>query len=293
MKKFLTVVITILSILAFSISIVDDAGRLVTFDKVPKRIVSAAPSSTKFLLKLGLDEKIVGVTDWDVFNAEKIGNMVPLNIEKILSLNPDVVITFGGFQLPEVEKLEKFGIKAFVINPVTLNDIARDIMLLGNIFKKTELAKKVKDEILSKMKDYGTKTAKIPLSKRPKVFFTITIPNEETKDLWTAGTGSYINELITIAGGVNICAPYTGNNGWFSVNWEFLTINDPDVIIVSGYGNPEKIKENIKSNKLFSSLKAVKNDRILIVNGNDISSISPDIIKYLDIFYNFFYGGNK
>ncbi|MBT1248631.1 MULTISPECIES: ABC transporter substrate-binding protein [unclassified Thermosipho (in: thermotogales)] len=293
MKKLGVLFLVVLSFIAFSISIVDDAGRLVVFEKTPEKVVSAAPSSTKFLLKLGLDKKIVGVTDWDSFNAEKIGNMVPLNIEKILSLNPDVVIIFGGFQLPEVEKLEKFGIKTLVLNPVSLNDVARDVMLLGSVFGKEKEAKMIKDEILSKLKDYGTKTAKIPLNERPKVFFTITVPNDETKDLWTAGTGSYINELITIAGGVNICAPYTGNNGWFSVNWEFLTINNPDIIIIAGYGDPNQIKEKIKGNKLFSSLKAVKNEKVLVIDGNDISSISPNIVKYLDIFYNFFYGGNK
>ena len=291
MKKFLVILSILLSTLILAISIVDDAGRLVQFDNVPQRVVSAAPSSTKFLIKLGLEDKIVGVTDWDSFNAEKIGNMVPLNIEKIVSLNPDLVITFGGFQLPEVKKLEKFGIKTLVLNPTTLNDIARDLMLLGNVFNVEETAIKLANEVKETINKFGIESSKIPLEKRPKVFFTITIPNDDTKDLWTAGTGSYVNELITIAGGVNICAPYTGNNGWFSVNWEFLTYNDPDIIIVASYGNKEETLKKLKSHKLFGNLKAVKNDKILIVNGSDISEISPDTVKYLEIFYNFFYGG--
>ncbi|MBZ4649307.1 MULTISPECIES: ABC transporter substrate-binding protein [Thermosipho] len=291
MKRLAIFLSVLLTTFIFALSIVDDAGRLVSFDKIPERIVSAAPSSTKFLVKLGLGENIVGVTDWDSFNAEKIGNMVPLNIEKIISLNPDIVITFGGFQLPEVQKLEKFGIKALVLNPTTLNDVARDVMLLGNVFGKEQIASEIANKIKQTISDYGVKSSKVPLEKRPKVFFTITVPNNETKDLWTAGTGSYVNELITYAGGVNICAPYSGNNGWFSVNWEFLTYNDPDIIIVASYISPDETIKQIKSHEIFKNLKAVKNNKIFVIDGNDISSISPDIVKYLEIFYNFFYGG--
>jgi len=276
----------------FTLTVVDDAGRLVTIDKVPERVVSAAPNATKFLISLGVEDKIVGVTDWDSFNAEKIGNLVPLNIEKILSLNPDIVITFGGFQLPEVEKLEKFGLNVLVLNPISLNDISKDVALLGAIFDKVEESKKIVEKIQNTITDFGIKTSKIPFENRPTVFFTITTPNDETKELWTAGTGSYINELITIAGGLNITAPYTGNNGWLPISWEFLIFNNPDIIIIATYGDLEKTLETIKNSEIFGSLKAVKNNKVLVVDGNEISQISPDIIKFLDIFYNFFYGGN-
>lgn len=276
----------------FTLTVVDDAGRLVTIDKVPERVVSAAPNATKFLISLGVEDKIVGVTDWDSFNAEKIGNLVPLNIEKILSLNPDIVITFGGFQLPEVEKLEKFGLNVLVLNPISLNDISKDVALLGAIFDKVEESKKIVEKIQNTITDFGIKTSKIPFENRPTVFFTITTPNDEAKELWTAGTGSYINELITIAGGLNITAPYTGNNGWLPISWEFLIFNNPDIIIIATYGDLEKTLETIKNSEIFGSLKAVKNNKVLVVDGNEISQISPDIIKFLDIFYNFFYGGN-
>ncbi|MDK2886672.1 MAG: cobalamin transport system substrate-binding protein [Thermosipho sp. (in: thermotogales)] len=293
MKKVLSFVfLFIFALNIFTLTVVDDAGRLVTIDKVPERVVSAAPNATKFLISLGVEDKIVGVTDWDSFNAEKIGNLVPLNIEKILSLNPDIVITFGGFQLPEVEKLEKFGLNVLVLNPISLNDISKDVALLGAIFDKVEESKKIVEKIQNTITDFGIKTSKIPFENRPTVFFTITTPNDEAKELWTAGTGSYINELITIAGGLNITAPYTGNNGWLPISWEFLIFNNPDIIIIATYGDLEKTLETIKNSEIFGSLKAVKNNKVLVVDGNEISQISPDIIKFLDIFYNFFYGGN-
>ncbi|MBO8160806.1 MAG: ABC transporter substrate-binding protein [Thermosipho sp. (in: Bacteria)] len=293
LKKLFVVTSLLLTFLTvFSLTIVDDAGRIVTIEEIPTRVVSAAPNATKFLTFLGIEKNIVGVTDWDSFEAEKIGNIVPLNIEKILSLEPDLVITFGGFQLPEVEKLEKFGLNVLVLNPTTLNDIVKDISLLGAIFGIQERASKLSENLKNKIVEFGVKTAKIPLETRPTVFFTITTPNDDTKELWTAGTGSYINELITIAGGVNIAAPYTGNNGWLPVNWEFVVYNNPDIIIVATYDDPTKTLEKIKNSEIFGSLKAIKNGKLLIVDGNDISEISPNIVEYLDIFYNFFYGGN-
>ncbi|QTA37497.1 ABC transporter substrate-binding protein [Thermosipho ferrireducens] len=285
-------ILLIVATLSFGVTIIDDAGRLVEIPSVPGKVVSAAPSATRFLLSLGLENKIVGVTDWDMFQSEKIGNLVPLNIEKIYSLNPDLVITFGGFQLPEVKKLEKAGLKVVVLNPVTLNDIVKDITLLGGIFGISDKASRLADNVRNEIVNMGIKTSKIPLEKRPTVFFTVTPPDDNVKELWTAGMGSYINELITIAGGVNIVAPYTGNNGWLPVDWEFLVYKNPDIIIIASYGDPQKTLNNIKNSKIFGSLKAVRKGKVYIVNGNEISQISPETVKYLKKFYNFFYGGN-
>jgi iron complex transport system substrate-binding protein len=290
MKKVLGLLVLFVFVLSsFAITVVDDAGRIVNFENVPQRVVSAAPNATKFLVSLGLEDKIVGVTDWDSFDAEKIGNLVPLNIEKILSLEPDLVITFGGFQLPEVKKLEKFGLNVLVLNPISLNDVSKDIALLGAIFEKYDVAKEIVENIQNTITEFGIKTSKIPFENRPTVFFTVTTPIDEAKELWTAGTGSYINELITIAGGVTITAPYSGNNGWLPINWEFLIFNNPDIIIIANYGDPNETLKMIKNSEIFGSLKAVKNNNILFVDANEISQISPYIVKYLEIFYKFFY----
>lgn len=145
MRRFLilTLLVSLLSLaLAYPITIVDDAGRLVTIARKPERVVCAAPSTTKFLQYLGLEDKIVAVTNWDDFEAERIGDLFPLNLEKILSLNPDIVLTFGGFQLPEVPKLEQQGLTAVVLNANTIQQILNDLVLVGTIMGVPEKAKK-------------------------------------------------------------------------------------------------------------------------------------------------------
>ncbi|MFN6991722.1 MAG: ABC transporter substrate-binding protein, partial [Fervidobacterium sp.] len=210
----LLLALLITSVLSFAIAVVDDAGRIVNIPMPPRRVVSAAPSATRYLQALGLENRIVGVTAWDNYkNAENIGNMVPLNIEKIYSLKPDLVIMFGGFQFPEVEKLEKANLTAYVLNANTLTDIIKAVGQLGAVFNVVDKANKLVNELRSKMTEVGQKTSKAALEKRPTVFFTITVPDDKVKELWTAGTGSYMNELIVIAGGRNIAAPFSGNNG--------------------------------------------------------------------------------
>jgi len=291
-RKVTLLFLIVLTVLSFGITVVDDAGRIVNIPVAPRRVVSAAPNATRYLQALGLENRIVGVTDWDNYKkAENIGNLVPLNIEKIYSLKPDLVILFGGFQLPEVEKLEKANLNAYVLNPTTLNDVVKAVGQLGAIFNvKTKSDALVKD-LTKQMTDMGVKTSKIPLDKRPKVFYMATVPDAGAKELWTAGTGSYLNDLIAIAGGRNIAAPYTGNNGWLSVSWEWLVQQDPDIIIVASYGDEKATLQVVRDHAIMKNLRAVKNGKVYTVNDDEISQVAPQIFKYLEVFYNFFYGG--
>nr|HRD20827.1 ABC transporter substrate-binding protein [Fervidobacterium sp.] len=118
-----------------------------------------------------------------------------------------------------------------------------------------------------------------------------TVPDAGAKELWTAGTGSYLNDLIAIAGGRNIAAPYTGNNGWLSVSWEWLVQQDPDIIIVASYGDEKATLQVVRDHAIMKNLRAVKNGKVYTVNDDEISQVAPQIFKYLEVFYNFFYGG--
>ncbi|KAF2961727.1 ABC transporter substrate-binding protein [Fervidobacterium sp. 2310opik-2] len=292
LRKVWLLALLLSTVISLAVAVVDDAGRIVNIPMPPRRVVSAAPSATRYLQALGLEDRIVGVTAWDNYKkAENIGNMVPLNIEKIYSLKPDLVLMFGGFQFPEVEKLEKANLTAYVLNANTLTDIIKAVGQLGAVFNVKEKADKITNELRQKMTEVGQKTSKIPLEKRPTVFFTITVPDEKVKELWTAGTGSYMNELIVISGGRNIAAPYSGNNGWLSVSWEWLVQQDPDIIIIGAYGDVKSVEQAVKNHSIMKNLKAVKNNKILVVDGDEVSQAAPHIFKYLDIFYNFFYGG--
>jgi len=292
MRKFTILVLVLLTVLAFSLTVIDDVGRIVEIKEKPERIVSVSPSATKFFLYLGLEKHIVGVTDWDSYqNAERIGNMVPLNVEKILSLQPDLVVAFGGFQLPEVEKLEKKGLKVLVLNPNTLKDIIKDLILVGVIMGKEKEAKKMAKDLEEKMISFGKKVYNIPVSERPKVLFLISPPGPELKDIWTCGEGSYLNEMISLAGGINIASGIPGPNGWPQISIEYIVAMNPDIIIVASYSPNSNDVEKVLNFPPFKNVNAVKNKRVFSVDGNQVSQPSPYIFELLDEFHNMFYGG--
>ncbi|MFN4224090.1 MAG: ABC transporter substrate-binding protein, partial [Fervidobacterium nodosum] len=163
LRKVWLLVLLLFTVLSLAIAVVDDAGRIVNIPMPPRRVVSAAPSATRYLQALGLENRVVGVTAWDNYKkAENIGNMVPLNIEKIYSLKPDLVLMFGGFQFPEVEKLEKANLTAYVLNANTLTDIIKAVGQLGAVFNVKEKADKITNELRQKMTEVGQKTSKIP-----------------------------------------------------------------------------------------------------------------------------------
>jgi len=286
MRRILSIfiVLALVSIFIFSypITLVDDLGRVVTFESEPQRVVSAAPVATDYLMKLGFSDRIVGVTSFDTYkDAENIGNLVPLNLEKILSLKPDVVFTFGGFQAGEVEKLEKAGIKTFAINPRSTSDIFRTLVNIGTIFNKTAEARKLAESLKNKMLDVAKKAYNIPIDKRPRIFFASIY--QGSNEVWTCGQGSFLNEAISLAGGINITGSYTGPNGWLTVSMEFVVKEDPDVILVPYYyeGGEEEAIQAVKSIKLWSNLKAVKNNRVVPVDGNIASSPDTRLIDFI------------
>ena len=272
--------------IAYPITLVDDAGHVVTFASQPERVIDAAPSITDFLIKLGYANKIVGVTKYDSYTkAENIGLLYPLNLEKIISLKPDVVFMFGGFQLSQYSKLKKLGIKAFVLNAKNLSGVYRDIMdvatIMGNPAKGQKLVKTLKSKVMK----ISEAAYEIPISKRPTVFY-----GTPSRQIWTAGEGSFLNELISLAGGVNITGNYAGPNGWLPVSPEFVVSKNPDIILVPYYvsnGQKAAIKA-FEDFPAFKNLKAVKEGHVYAINGNIASQPNTKLVKLLKQLYNIF-----
>ncbi len=292
MRKVLLMVV-VLSLLAVSIfasyypiTLVDDAGHVVTITSTPMRVIDAAPSVTDFLLKLGYSNRIVGVTQYDSYTkAENIGLLYPLDLEKILSLKPDIVFLFGGFQLPQYARLEKLGITAFVLNANSLNGVYRDVMdvatIMGDPQKGYELVSKLQG-IESKIENSAYT---IPLDQRPTVFY-----GTPGKEIWTAGMGSYFNELISLAGGVNITGNYAGPNGWLPVSPEFVVAKNPDIILVPYYtpGGEQAAIKQFETYPPFANLTAVKEGHVYAIDGNIASQPNTQLIDLLQQLYNIF-----
>ncbi|WP_456399289.1 ABC transporter substrate-binding protein [Mesoaciditoga sp.] len=292
MKKYLIVGVilvlafTMLFAVQYPLTLVDDAGHVVTFNSAPQRVISAAPSITDFLLELGYSKDLVGVTKYDSYTkAANIGLMYPLNMEKILSLRPDVVFMFGGFQLSQYQRLAKIGVKAFVLSANNLNGIYRDLLDVATIMGDPQKGQKLVSALKEKVLKISKAAYNVPIDKRPRVFY-----GSAGKQIWTAGMGSFLNQIISLAGGVNVTGNYAGPNGWLPVSPEFVVSQNPDIILVPYYA-PNGQKAAIKafeSYPAFKDLKAVQEGHVYAINGNIASQPNTKLVGLLEELYNIF-----
>ncbi len=237
-------------------------------DEPVGRYISLAPSTTEILFALGLDEEIVGVSTYCTYPPQalqkaKMGEFSHPNIEKIVSLKPDYVFCTGLEQAQTIAELRRLGLPVFVEDPSTVEELVTSIIAIGTIthrdYRAQMLVKQIQDEIDAVQKQ----VLRIPPDKRQKVF--IEIWNDP---LTTAGKGSYIDELITLAGGDNIA--YDTRRPYSVFSPEEVMSRDPDCIIMT-YMDKSFPANTIGSRFAWDTLKAVKNNRIY----NDIN---PDIL---------------
>ena len=183
------------------VTVTDDSGHQVTLAKPAERVVSLAPSNTEMAFAIGAGDKLVAGTSYDDYPAAakklpKVGGFSTPSLEKIVSFQPDLVLATGGIQAPLRSKLESLGVKVFVINPSTFDGVYTDLIDLGKLMGTSAQAAKVVDTMKQRAAAIEQKVAGLP---KQAVFVEI-----YSKPLMTAGTGTYIDNMVTLAGGTNI-----------------------------------------------------------------------------------------
>ncbi len=290
---FIFTVIFLFSVSSFAfsypITITDATGVSISFNREPLRIVSCAPSNTEIIFALGKGNKLVGVTNYadypqEAKKIEKIGKMVPLNAEKIISLKPDVVFCYGGFQLKEALRIRNLGLKVVVLAPKTVKDTLSTIMLVGKILNAEEAATKIVDSFKERLDKIEAKVKNIPLNKRPKVFV-----GSMYEPIYSPGKETLLDELITLAGGRNI----VGASGWLKISPEFVVKANPDIVVipigVMSMTNLEDAKKKLSEKEVYKNIKATKEGRIYFIDENLVFRPGPRLIEGIEKLYNFFY----
>jgi len=274
----------------YPLTIIDDTGTAVTIPQEPQRIISAAPENTEILFALGLGEKVVGVTDYSNYpeeatKAEKIGEMSPLNLEKITSLKPDLIFAYAGFQLKEIPRLRELGFNVLVIEPLTIKETFKSIKMIATVCGISEKGDALVENLIQRIDKIKTKVTNLELSKRPKIFI-----GGIYETIWTPGEGTLFNELISLAGGQNIASNLPG---WVKISPEFVAQTEPDIIIIPiGAMNPgeeSKIKENISQRPGWSNIPAIKTQSIFIVNEDLFYRAGPRLVDGLELLYEIFH----
>lgn len=257
----------------------DDIGREVNIDVAPQRIVSHVPPITEILFALGLGDKVVGVSDYCDYPEEatskpSVGNYFEPSIERIVDLNPDLVLTDGHSE--SVKQLDSLGITMIVIDPADIEGIYRDIELLGKVTGvEAEAEKLIKD-----MKDDISNVVEL-VKDAPKIRTFYIIDGTDLSNPWTAGPGSFVDSLISMAGGENIAGEAQG--AWVQFSIEQVVSSDPEVIIIpAAHGSAIISPEVLKENAAWREISAVKNDKISIIDGDLVDGFGPRIVQGLE-----------
>ncbi|MCX5749621.1 MAG: cobalamin-binding protein [Candidatus Saganbacteria bacterium] len=259
--------------------VIDESGEPYTAVHRPVRIISTMPSNTEILFALGLKDRIIGVTSQCNYPPEarkikKIGG-ADLNIEQIISLNPDLIVMLGDAQKNDVERLRRMHLPVFVINPQTLPGLIYSINILGqatgNKKEARDLSKKMQNEIYKISTQNRSRV-------KPKVFVMLW-----HNPLITAGNGTFIDDLITLAGGVNIASQMGVK--YPIMNFEELIEQDPDFLIIAGKAKDEITR--LKTSPKWRIIKAVKENNMLLIDSDIITRPSPRLMTALDLITSF------
>ena len=268
---------------ATEIKLTDGLGKEVVLDKPAERILVFAPSALEIIDGLNAIDTVIGVDSWSVDNKEPLaegfegfGDFQTLNMEKITAAAPDIIIGLVGWAEADIQKLADLGVKIYIVEANTIDEIYMEITNMGKILAKDAEARELVDELKKQVETVSSKVAGLTEDKKPKVFYEVW-----NEPLMSAGKNTSINDLIEKAGGKNIVAA-DGLEGWPEYSIEKLIQNNPDIIIAPVSLAPDV--STIIDDSRFSSINAIVNKKVYVVPDNPITRPSQNIIKGLTMF---------
>jgi len=267
---------------AAPITSVDGLGRDVTLPAPALRIVSMTPANTEILFALGAGSQVVGRDELSDTPAEAKdlpsigGSYSAYNFEQIAALQPDLVIA-GEINTPEqVKSLEDLNIPVYYLpNPVELEDLYTNILTVGQLIGREAEAAALADSLRARQQAVMDAVAG---AETVSVFYEL--DGSEAAKPWTSGPGTFLDKLVTMAGGVNVAGGL--ESSWAQMSLEDLLVADPDFILLgdAAYGTtPEAVAERPG----WGVLTAVKDNKVIAVDDNLFSRPGPRMIDGLEL----------
>lgn len=251
---------------------VDDTGRRVYLAKAPSRIISLAPSVTEMLFAIGAGTQVVGVTQFCDFPAEatqkaKVGYANP-NLESLVALEPDLIVAPQEFLKPDlIGKLEQLKIPVFILADRTVEDVFAHIQTLGRMLDRSTEATALGMDLRQHIARVKARTQ----SAAPvRVLYVL-----NSEPLITVGPGSFIDQLIGLAGGVNVAAKSA--TAYPRLSMEVVLQENPDILIFPT-GEAEGISESEQQAwRKWSTLAAVKRNNLRQIPADLLNRPGPRI----------------
>lgn len=265
-NKLMIAILIIFSIINFSGC--ETNNKNTAIDNKPERIVSVAPSITELIYALGKGKTLVGRTDYCNYPKEaetvpSVGELINPNIEKMVELNPDLVIATANFSDEIIKKLEELGIRVVILyEGIDLEGAYDSIAALGEVIYAEEEASNLILEIQQKVEEVK---AKVKDKEKPKVYYAADFGKNGD---YTATGDTFIGQILEIAGGKNIAKDSTG----WKYSLEEIIENDPEYILISKYYG---MKDSFMDTAGYKELSAVKNNNVIEIDDDILARQGP------------------
>ena len=264
------------------VKVTDQLGRVVRIEKLPEKIISLAPSNTEILYALYMEDRLVGVTEHCDYpeaakDKPKIGGFSTVDIEKVVEIQPDLILATNIHKKEVIPSLERLGLTVVCLDPTTLEEVLEAIILVGQCTGEEDEASRLVAEMRNRIKRVTGKTVTLPEVQRPRVFYILW-----HEPLMTVGSGTRIHELIVKAGGTNIAQDPAGD--YPTISLEAVILANPQVLIAgSGHGTGEDLPFQFAlTEPRLKDIDARRNDRIYEIDSNLTSRPGPRIVDGLE-----------
>ena len=259
------------------ITITDSRGRTVSLKNPAIQVVSLLPSVTEFMFELDQGHLLVGRTNWcknpkEALEVEVVGTLDNPVIETLVKLNPDLIIASAFLRHEQVTQLENLGLTVAVFDHQNWDAVVTDLERLGQLLGnsgdvKTMIAwlSRHRQNVKEEVNEHGPKE---PI--KTAVLYAL-------ESLYTAGEGTFIDEMIQLAGGINVAADLTST--WPMFSMEGLLAIQPEVLLISTEAGEinalvEKIR-TLSEGDVWGQLNAVKNNRVYLLDGDTLAVPGP------------------
>ncbi|MCP4361024.1 MAG: cobalamin-binding protein [Chloroflexi bacterium] len=273
-----------------TITLTDGLGNEITLDSPVQKIISLAPSNTEILFAIGAGEQVVGrdsVSDYPeaaLQIADIGGGFGELDMETIIAMEPDLVLTADITPPEQVEALTDVGLTVFAIaNPVELAGMYENLRLVAQLTGHEAETETMIADLKTRVAAVSDQIATV--EEKPLVFYELdgTDPNAP----WTSGPGTFVDTLISMAGGQNLGASLDG--AWVQVSVEELITQDPDIILLGDFLWGGVTPEVVAARENWDTLSAVQSNQVYTFDDSLASRPGPRLVDGLEVMAHQFY----
>ncbi|WP_049945276.1 ABC transporter substrate-binding protein [Butyrivibrio sp. AC2005] len=264
----------------------DRSGNAITVPENVESIISMAPSTTRILIDLGLADKIVAC---DTYSYAGYGSELKADIpqfdmmapdqEQIIALKADIIFTSGMSESQGADVFESVretgACVADIPSSASLKDIEEDITFIGQCVGEADAAKRIVDDMQAKIDEFAAIGSTIPEEEKKTVLFELYTPSADNPYIYTAGNGTYINEMLEIIGAKNVAA--TETDQWPALSEEAAVASNPDVILTADMYTPDVIN-TILGMSGWENVNAVKNSEVYQINSDAVNQPNHHVI---------------